>query len=147
VADDLRDTEGVPPAPAGFVRSEGRGNFSSHNGPYFHKAEPGELTEHAFFALQRHANGLGLVHGGMLSSFLDGLMGAAVFRKARRPGVTIHLSVDFLHMARVGEWVMGEARVTRATKDVVFVEARAYVSGRDVVRGSGVFKLMHRRGG
>ncbi len=147
MADDQRDAEGVPAPPAGFVRSEGRGNFSSHNGPYFHKAEPGELTEHAFFALPRHANGLGLVHGGMLSSFLDGLMGAAVFRAARRPGVTIHLSVDFLHMARVGEWVMGEARVTRATKDVAFVEARAHVAGRDVVRGSGVFKLMHRRGG
>ncbi|MDX5392626.1 MAG: PaaI family thioesterase [Caulobacteraceae bacterium] len=136
----------IPPAPAGFVRSEGRGAFSGHNGPYFHKAEQGELTEQAFFALPRHANGLGLVHGGMLTAFLDGLMGAAVFRSARRPGVTIHLSVDFLHMARLGDWVMGEAKVTRATREVAFVEGRVHVGGRDVVRGSGIFKLMHKRG-
>ncbi len=60
--------------------------------------------------------------------------------------MTIHLSVDFLHMARVGEWVMGEAKVTRATRDVAFVEARAHVGGTDVIRGSGVFKLMRRHG-
>lgn len=137
----------VPEPPEGFVSSGSRGPFSSHNGPYFHRAQMGEVTEQAFFALPRHANGIGLVHGGMLTAFLDGLMGAAVFRSVRQTAVTIHLSVDFLHMARVGEWVMGEAKVTRATRDVAFVEARAHVNGTDVVRGSGVFKLMRRHGG
>ena len=136
----------IPDPPEGFVASGSRGPFSSHNGPYFHRAQPGELTEQAFYALPRHANGLGLVHGGMRTAFLDGLMGAAVYRSVRQTAVTIHLSVDFLHMARVGEWVMGEAKVTRATRDVAFVEARAHANGVDVVRGSGVFKLMRRHG-
>lgn len=139
-----RSLDTVPEPPAGFTPSGNRGPFSSHNGPYFHRAE-GETTEHAFYALPRHANGLGIVHGGMLTAFLDGLLGAAVYRGSRQTGVTIHLSVDFLHMARVGEWVMGEAKLTRATRDVAFVEGRVYSSGVDVVRGSGVFKLMHRR--
>ena len=39
---------------------------------------------------------------------------------------------------------MGEARVTRATNDIAFVEGRAYVGTHDVVRCSGVFKLMKR---
>lgn len=141
----MTDRDLTPEPPEGFVPSGNRGAFSSHNGPYFHRAEMGELTEQAFFALPRHANGIGLVHGGMLTAFLDGLMGAAVYRAIRQTGVTIHLSVDFLHMARVGEWIMGEAKVTRATKDVAFVEARAHSTGVDVVRGSGVFKLMRRR--
>lgn len=136
--------EGAPSPPEGFVLSQGRGAFTEHNGPVFHRTA-GEITEHCFYASPRHANGLGLVHGGMLTAFLDGLLGASVFRAARRPGVTIHLSVDFLHMARVGEWVMGEARVTRATRDVAFAEGRVFVGGHDVVRGSGVFKLMNRR--
>lgn len=135
----------IPPPPAGFVRSSGRGPFTTHNGPYFHREDPGEAAEQAFYALSRHANGLGLVHGGMLTAFLDGLLAAAVWRATRKTSVTIHLSVDFLHMARVGEWVMGESRVTRSTRDVAFVEGRAYVGGHDVVRASGVFKLMHRR--
>ena len=92
----------------------------------------------------RHANGLGLVHGGMLTSFMDGLLAAAVWRASRRSSVTIHLSVDFLHMARVGQWVFGESRVTRLTRDVAFVEGRAHAIGTDVVRASGVFKLMRK---
>jgi acyl-coenzyme A thioesterase PaaI-like protein len=56
--------------------------------------------------------------------------------------VTIHLSIDFLHMARAGEWVFGEARLTRATREIAFAEGRAYSGKRDLVRCSGVFKLM-----
>jgi uncharacterized protein (TIGR00369 family) len=134
----------VPAPPQGFVLSGGRGAFSTHNGPYFHKTDAGEHTEQCFFALPRHANGLGLVHGGMLTAFMDGLLAAAAFRATRKTGVTIHLSVDFLHMARVGEWVMGESKVTRATRDIAFVQGRAYVGGHDVVTASGVFKLMNR---
>ncbi|WP_374570257.1 PaaI family thioesterase [Phenylobacterium sp.] len=141
----MSDKDQVPAPPEGFVPSSGRGPFSSHNGPLFHRVVEGEpVTEHAFYALTRHTNGVGLVHGGMLTAFMDGLLGAAVFRATRKTGVTIHLSVDFLHMARAGEWILGEAKVTRATRDVVFVEGRAHVGQRDVVRASGVFKLMHK---
>jgi len=137
--------EVIPDPPEGFIRSSNRGPFSNHNGPYFHREVMGELTEQAFFALPRHANGLGLVHGGMLTAFIDGLLGAATFRATRQTGVTIQLNVNFLHMARVGEWIMGEARCARATKDVAFVEGRLYVGRHDLIRASGVFKLMHRR--
>ena len=125
--------------------SEGRGGFSTLNGPYFHRlGGDQEVAEQAFFALKRHSNGLGLVHGGMLSAFMDGVLAGAVWRGTGKTAVTIHLSIDFLRMARVGEWVMGEGRLTRATKEVAFAEGRAYVGGHDVVRCSGVFKLMNR---
>lgn len=138
------DEDPTPGPPEGFVPSEGRGGFSTLNGPYFHRPGDGPLAEQAFFALRRHANGLGLVHGGMLSAFMDGVLAGAVWRGTGKTAVTIHLSIDFLHMARVGEWVMGEARLTRATREVAFAEGRAYVGGHDVVRCSGVFKLMTR---
>jgi uncharacterized protein (TIGR00369 family) len=138
-----RDAEAIPPPPEGFVPAEGRGLFSTHNGPYYARPSEGGLVEQAFFALPRHCNGVGLVHGGMLSAFMDGVLAGAVWRGAQRRAVTIHLSIDFLHMARAGEWVLGEARLTRATREVAFAEGRAYVGGRDVVRASGVFKLMN----
>jgi uncharacterized protein (TIGR00369 family) len=139
--------DAIPEPPPGFVRSQGRGQFSTHNGPYFHKPYAGEgPVEQAFYALPRHANGIGLVHGGMLSAFMDGLLASAAGRATGRVSVTIHLSIDFLHMARQGDWVMGEARLTRATKDVAFAEGRAHVRGVDVVRASGIFKMMARHG-
>ena len=138
------DAEMIPPPPEGFVRSQGRGLFSTVNGPYFHRRTEGGLAEQAFFALPRHANSIGIVHGGMLSAFMDGVLAGAVWRGTGRRAVTIHLSIDFLHMARVGEWILGEARMTRATRDIAFVEGSAHVGAQDVVRASGVFKLMTR---
>jgi uncharacterized protein (TIGR00369 family) len=130
--------------PDGYVLQTGRGAFTAHNGPYYHRPD-GEGAQQAFHALVRHCNGLGLIHGGMLSAFLDGLLASAAARATGATPVTIHLSVDFLDMGRAGEWVMGEARLTRATRDIAFVEGRAHVGGRDLARAAGVFKLMRRR--
>jgi uncharacterized protein (TIGR00369 family) len=134
----------IPAPPEGFVRSEGRGEFTLHNGPYFHRVTGGEpdVVEHALYILPRHTNGLGLLHGGMLSAFLDGAMGTAVSRATRRPGLTIQMSVDFLRMARRGEWLIARARLTHATREVAFAEAEARVGRRAVGRSTGVFKLM-----
>ncbi len=134
----------IPEPPEGFVRTQARGPFSSHVGPYFH-AHPAEGAAHAFFVLRRHCNSMGILHGGMVSAFMDGLLGAAVGRATGTACVTIHLSVDFLSMARAGEWVIGESRVTRATKDLAFAEGRIHVGEKDIARASGVFKLMHRK--
>ena len=134
---------GADTPPEGFVRSTERGPFTTHNGPFYHRmAEWG--AEQAFFAEPRHCNGMGLVHGGMLSAFLDGLLAAAVAIKTGAVPVTIHLSVDYLGMGRAGAWVMGEARVTRATSELAFVEGRASVRDRDLARATAVFKLMRR---
>ncbi len=135
----------IPEPPEGFVPHESRGAFSKHNGPYFHRAVP-EGAEQAFFVLPRHCNGLGIIHGGMLSAFLDGLLAAAAARGARAVPVTIHLSLDFLDMGRAGDWVFGEAQTTRLTRDLAFVEGRAHMNDRTLARASGVFKLMRRQG-
>ncbi|MHB8527959.1 MAG: PaaI family thioesterase [Caulobacteraceae bacterium] len=140
----MRDSDPDPPPPEGFAPSAGRGGFSTHNGPYYDRSGHGVL-EQAFFARSRHCNSLGLIHGGMLSSFLDGLMAGAAARATGTTPVTLHLSLDFIGMGRAGEWVVGEARATRATRDITFVEGRAHVLGRDLARGGGLFKMLRRR--
>jgi uncharacterized protein (TIGR00369 family) len=137
------DETGFTP-PEGFRRSR-RGPFTEHNGPVYHRDTDSSAVVHGFHVLKRHCNGLGIIHGGMLATFIDGLLGHAVGAAAKRPGVTIHLSLDYLSMARAGEWIEGEARVTRLTRDVAFAEARARVGERDVIRASAVFKLMERQ--
>jgi uncharacterized protein (TIGR00369 family) len=133
----------IPAPPEGFKPSA-RGPYTTHNGPFFHRSTP-ETLEHAFFVLKRHCNSLGIVHGGMLSTFMDGVLANAVGREAGTASVTVHLSLDFLSMARAGDWVFGDAVVTRQTKDLIFVEGRIRVGTRDVMRASGIFKPVHRR--
>ena len=131
----------APPPPAGFVLSTARGAFSTRNGPYFHD----RAGRQAFFARKRHCNGIGLIHGGMLSAFLDGVLAGASARGTGAVGVTVHLSIDFLDMGRAGDWVIGEASLTRAARDLAFVEGRAHIGGRTLARATGLFKLMRRR--
>lgn len=136
--------ETAPDPPPGFALQADRGPFTAHNGPlYIRRSQEG--VEQAFFALRRHCNGLGLVHGGMVSAFLDGLLAGAVGRATGSTPVTIHLSIDFLAMGRAGEWLVGEARLTRAARDVAFAEGVLRVGERPVARATGVFRLMRPR--
>ena len=139
----MADGEDTPIPPQGYVAAEGRGSFSTHTGPYFYRPDA-EGSSQAFLALKRHCNGLGLIHGGMLSAFLDGVLASAAGRGTGSALVTMHLSIDFLGMGRAGDWVFGEGRLTKATRDVAFAEGRAFVGGRDLARATGVFKLMRR---
>lgn len=141
MADDTVADDRIPPPPAGFRRASERGAFSNHNGPYFHDADGAQ----AFFAMKRHCNSIGLIHGGMLAAFLDGVLASAAARGGGGVPITVHLSIDFLDMGRAGDWVMGEASLTRATSDLAFVEGRAHIAGRSLARATGVFKLMRRR--
>jgi uncharacterized protein (TIGR00369 family) len=133
--------EAIPAPPDGFALASGRGAFSTHNGPYFHRAEDGAQ---AFFALKRHCNGIGLIHGGMLSAFLDGALASAAARGSGQALVTVHLSIDFLGMGRAGEWVIAEAQLTRRAGDLAFAEGLALAGERKLARATGVFKLMRR---
>jgi uncharacterized protein (TIGR00369 family) len=128
-------------APPGFVLSKSRGPFTTHNGPVFHKFD-GDKFWQGFRALPRHCNGHGIVHGGWLSSFADGLLGMAVWRATQTRAVTLRLNADFLGMVRPGEWVEGTAHVTRATRSLAFVRGEVTCGGRHVLTAEGVFKLM-----
>ena len=141
----MNDKDAIPEAPEGFVVMAGRGEFSTRNGPYYVREAAEEGVQQAFYASSHHCNGFGIVHGGMLAAFLDGLLAHSVGKGADRPSVTIQLSINYLSIARKGEWVIGEARLTRATREVAFAEARLHAGGRDVVRTTGVFKLMNQR--
>ena len=137
--------EQVPAPPAGFEPFEFQGEFSNYNGPVFRRMPggPDDGLEQALFILPRHTNAHGVLHGGMLSTFLDSMLGGAVRLAAGRRVVTVHLSIDFIRMARKGEWLLGEGRVTRLAKETAFAEGRAYVGDRIVGRATGVFRLMH----
>lgn len=130
-------------APEGFEESRTRGPFSTHNGPFFHKVSEDGFAQ-GFRVLPRHCNSRGIVHGGMLMTFADGLLATAVWRATGKVGLTVRMNSDFLSIARPGEWVEGTAEVTRAGRSLVFAEARVNAGTRLVLTASGVFKVMER---
>ena len=126
-------------APAPFKKSVRRGPFTTHNGPWFHYAKDG-IFRQAVRLLPRHCNSRGIVHGGFLCSFADGLAATAVFRSLGRSSVTMKLNTEFLRSAQSGDWLQGTAEVVRDTRNMAFVEARAWVGeGTEVLDDALVF--------
>jgi len=131
----------TPPPPEGFRLMTGRGPFSTRNGPFYVRRLEGGVAQ-AFFAGPDQCNGRGRVHGGMFAAFLDGLLAHAAHHGARDTLVTVQMSINYLAGARQGVWVIGEALLTRRTRDLAFVEAVLRADGQDLVRASGVFKVV-----
>lgn len=126
-------------APAGFRAMNHPSPFGRHNGPFFEKGE-GEGYVRGFRVLERHCNRGGRLHGGMLTTFADMVLGSAATRATGTPNVTVRLIVDFITPARRGAWVEGQARIVRAGRSLVFVEGELRVGHRDIATASGMFK-------
>ena len=120
--------------PAGFSEMRPYGPFHKLVGPmYCRKAEG-----HFFVGLRmedRHCNGLGIGHGGVLLTLADTAMTFAVSGSVPRGSrtVTTTLSSDLIGAARSGDWIEAEAQVLRAGKRIVFLDCRIH---RDGAQGS-----------
>ncbi len=72
-------------------------------------------------------NPIGIMHGGIMATILDEVMGAASFTLGRPNGfATINMNVDYLNPAKAGETVIGEGTIIRAGKTVLHVKAELY---------------------
>lgn len=130
------------PIPPGFKQIEVAG-FAEANGPWFEKVEAGRLIR-GFMPEKRHANSLGIVHGGMLAAFLDSAMGTAVFHAIDRRAVTLRLTLDYLGPGRIGDWLQAEGEVVSHDEHVAQVRGRLYGPRHEVLAALGSFALLSR---
>lgn len=130
--------------PAGFHRIVQTSGFAEANGPWFEKIEGSRLIR-GFLPGPQHANSHGIVHGGMLATFLDSAMGSTVFHVLGRRGVTIRLSLDYLLPGRVGDWLQAEAEVVGHDETMAQVRGRLYGPRHETLTGLGSFALLSRQ--
>jgi acyl-coenzyme A thioesterase PaaI-like protein len=103
----------------------------------------GDAYRFGFIAEERHANVGGVVHGGMLVTFVDDLLGASVwFAVKQRPVTTVQLNTRFISPARPGDFVTLVPEIQRVTKSVVFVRGEVFVGDRLVLSADGVWKIL-----
>ena len=84
-------------------------------------------------------NNLGVAHGGLICTLLDIAMGTAARCTIGAPVLTLDMHTSFLSPGR-GE-LIGEGRVIRAGRSVIFCEAEVMtLDGNLVARATGIFK-------
>lgn len=135
----------TPRIPQGFAAAQSRGPFTTHNGPVYRASAEGDLRS-GLLVLERHCNGMGFLHGGMVSAFADGALAWAVWDATRRMSVTLKLTMTFLDIVRVGEWLEARPVVDAVDGELVHLHADLVNGdGRPCARADGVFRLLRRR--
>ena len=133
----------LKPPPPGFAPRPTRGKFSIHNGPSYLATGEGDLRC-GIWVLDRHCNGMGFMHGGMVSSFADGALAWAVWYATRKMSVTLKLTTSFFGTIRPGDWLEAAPRVTSNENGVVHVTADMTVRGILVARADATFRVLRR---
>jgi uncharacterized protein (TIGR00369 family) len=126
------------PAANGWDKVEGH-NFGELVGPIWRRGD----ALFGFLAVEKHANHIGRVHGGMLMTFADQAMGMTGRRATgEKPHATIELNMQFIDAVQLGDFVEAHCDIVRETRSVLFIESKLRVGVRIVATGSGIWKIL-----
>lgn len=104
---------------------------------------PGEPRRFGFMPEAKHLNGGGNIHGGVLMSLVDTILGfTAQGGTATKAAATVTLNTDFLSGGVAGEIVWGTAHVTRATRSLIFVAGELTQGSKTLMTASGIWKVL-----
>lgn len=121
-------------------------SFSANVGPVWMR---GEGAEHmvGFVAEPRHSNDhMGTVHGGALMTFADIALGFRVAAVLGGPFcATAQLQVQFVAVARVGEFITCRPEIVRQTAQIVFMRGLICTGDKTVASADGLWKVLEQR--
>ena len=111
-------------------------------GPLWQRQIDGEY-EYALVAEDKHHNRRGLVQGGVLMTFADRTCGMTARFVTDKPTMaTVQLDVHFVEAGKIGETLISQPRVVRATRSLLFVTTEVTVDKRVIAMANGVFKIL-----
>jgi uncharacterized protein (TIGR00369 family) len=116
--------------------------FGELVGPIW-RHEGGGRLRFGFVVARKHLNRAGNLHGGMLMTLADQAMAmtARTVTGGKRHA-TIELNIQFVGAVRLGEFIEAHGEVVRATRSVVFMQAKMFVGERVVATTNGIWKIL-----
>ncbi|MEZ5572379.1 MAG: PaaI family thioesterase [Halioglobus sp.] len=96
----------------------------------------------------QHCNTMGICHGGVLTTLADitAATGANLARGLTGGSPTVHLSIDYISAARLGNWVRADAEHVSVKRRFGFCSGGIYSSAGVVARFSGTFYFPEHEG-
>ena len=117
--------------------------FMKHNGGVLFRGI--SETEYEFKSVinENHLNSAGITHGGYLSALIDAGAGTAAHRTANNaPCVTISLDLKFIGASKVGDEIIGNVKILKKTKTLVFLFCELKCKDKIITSASGVWKIL-----
>jgi uncharacterized protein (TIGR00369 family) len=119
------------------------GGFNRHAGPVWRLPADGEVRRFALVVADKHLNGSGSLHGGMLMMFADVSMSQTSRAvSGAKSCSTVSLTCDFVGPAKLGEMLVARVRVTKKTRTLVFLSAEIACGERLVAGITGLWKIV-----
>ena len=90
-----------------------------------------------------HTNSRGLVHGGLISALADNAMGLSCGRHQPEGTrlLTASLSVDFLGLATIGQWLSVETEFVKPGRTLSFAQCFVKADGKPIARANASFAV------
>jgi uncharacterized protein (TIGR00369 family) len=94
-----------------------------------------------------HTNSRGTAHGGLIAALADQAMGMSCGAKLRADGVavanlwTTSLSIDYLGVAKIGQWIEFDTIFSRVGKTLCHAEIDVSADGVTMARGRAAFRV------
>ena len=117
--------------------------FMKHNGGVLFKNISETEYEFKSTVNENHLNAAGITHGGYLSALIDAGAGTAAHRAAENaPCVTISLDLKFIGASKVGDEIIGNVKILKKTKTLVFLFCELSCNNKIITSASGVWKIL-----
>ena len=117
--------------------------FMKHNGGVLFKNISETEYEFKSTVNENHLNTAGITHGGYLSALIDAGAGTAAHRAAENaPCVTISLDLKFIGASKVGDEIIGNVKILKRTKTLVFLFCELRCNDKIITSASGVWKIL-----
>jgi uncharacterized protein (TIGR00369 family) len=130
--------------PAGYKYYQGVSPAEDNVGPFYYRKH-GDAVQMGMRATEKHANGVGSVHGGVLLCYADYAATMLALNGVKENCVTISLNSDFLAAARIGDWIEGSGEVIKRTGSLTFIRGELSVSGSPVLGFQSVLRRLAKK--
>ena len=117
--------------------------FMRHNGGVLFRNISEYEYEFKSTINENHLNAAGITHGGYLSALVDAGAGTAAHRAASNTAcVTISLDLKFIGSSKIGDEIIGNVKILRKTKTLVFLFCELKCNDKIITSASGVWKIL-----
>ena len=129
--------------PKDFEQLSIKPGYIKHNGGLLFREISKKEYEFKTTIKKNHLNAAGITHGGYIASIIDSGAGTGAHRVANNlPCVTISLDINFIGTSKLGDEVIGFAKIQKKTKSLVFLICHLECNGKMIASASGIWKIM-----